>query len=378
MYATIFIVSLVLAIMLHEFGHYATAKAFGMKVERFFLGFGPTLWSFQRGETEYGVKAIPAGGFVKITGHSRFEHVEPEDRERAFYNQPAWQRFIVLASGSFTHFVVAVLLLLVALAAVGAPIAGNGVAEVAPDSPAAEAGLRPDDRIVAIDGVAVEDFEAVRGIVAERGGDTVMLLVERGGTRTPVEVTIAERTPEGERHGFLGVAPAPETRRYGLGAAVRELTTGELSIVSLTRITVSGLFQALSPAGLADYFGQLGTDDPRDPEGPISVVGIGQTVQALGSSGDIFAVLAILAQLNIVLGTLNMLPLPPLDGGHVMVMLVEKSVNGWRRLRGRTDEYSMDPAVVTPIALAVILLFTMLTITAVYLDIVKPASDLVR
>lgn len=378
MYATIFIVSLILAIMLHEFGHYATAKAFGMKVERFFLGFGPTLWSFRRGETEYGVKAIPAGGFVKITGHSRFEHVESADVPRAFYNQPAWQRFIVLASGSFTHFLVAIVLLLAALALVGAPIASNRVAEIAPDSPAAQAGLREDDRILAADGVAVRDFEAVRALVGERPGERMVFTVERDGERIQVPARIASRTPEGDARGFLGVAPAAETRRYGLGEAAGELTTGELSIVNLTRITLGGLFQALSPAGLAEYFGQLGSDGPRDPEGPISVVGIGQTVQALGTAGDVFAVLAILAQLNIVLGTLNMLPLPPLDGGHVMVMLVEKCVNAWRRLRGRDTDWAMDPAMVMPIALAVILLFTMLTVTAVYLDIVKPASDLVR
>ena len=378
MYALIFIVSLVLAIMFHEFGHYATAKAFGMKVERFFLGFGPTLWSFQRGETEYGVKAIPAGGFVKITGHSRFEQIAPEDVPRAFYNQPAWQRFIVLASGSFTHFVVALVVLFAALALIGPPVASNLVAQVAGASPAAEAGLREGDRIVAVDGREVADFEAVRAIVADRPGDTVRLLVERDGERTPIEATIAERTPEGDRRGFLGVAPAPERDRFSVGEAAREVVSGDLSIGRLTSITVDGLARALSPAGLTRYFSQIGGEGPRDPEGPISVVGIGQTVQALGTSGDVFAVLLILAQLNIVLGTLNMLPLPPLDGGHVMVMLVEKGVNTWRRVRGRTADWSMDPAMVMPIALAVILLFTMLTITAVYLDIVKPASELVQ
>ncbi|HWH31901.1 MAG TPA: M50 family metallopeptidase [Egibacteraceae bacterium] len=378
MYAAVFVVSLVLAIMFHEFGHYATAKAFGMKVERFFLGFGPTLWSFQRGETEYGVKAIPAGGFVKITGHSRFEDIAEQDRPRAFYNQPAWQRFIVLAAGSFTHFIVAVLLLFAALAFIGAPVASNLIEQVAPGTPADEAGLREGDRIVAADGVPVGDFEAVRDIVTARGGERMTLVVERDGERLQVQARIAEQTPDGQEVGFLGVAPAAETRRYGVAAAAREVTTGDLSIATLTRITVGGLAQALSPAGLAHYFSQVGSEGPRDPEGPISVVGIGQTVQALGSSGDVFAVLAILAQLNIVLGVLNMLPLPPLDGGHVMVMLVEKGVNGWRRLRGRRADWSLDPAVVTPIALAVILLFTMLTVTAVYLDIVKPASELVQ
>lgn len=378
MYAAIFIVSLIVAIMFHEFGHYLTAKAFGMKVERFFLGFGQTLWSFRRGETEYGVKAIPAGGFVKITGHSRFEQIDPADEPRAFYNQAAWKRVVVLSAGSFTHFLVAVALLFSALVLVGAPMAGNRVEDVSPDSPAAEAGLRQGDRIVGIDGDTVDDFEGIRAHVAELGGRTTEIAVERGGQIVTLPARIAARTPEGEARGFLGVAPSVETRRAGVGEALREVTTGNLSVVTLTRITLGGLFQALSPSGLAQWFSQVGGDGPRDPEGPISVVGIGQAVQALGTAGDVFAVLAILAQLNIVLGTLNMLPLPPLDGGHVLVLLIEKAVNGWRRLRGRAADWALNPAVVTPIALAVILLFTMLTVTAVYLDIVKPASELVR
>lgn len=378
MYALVFAVSLIVAIMFHEFGHYATAKAFGMKVERFFLGFGPTLWSFQRGETEYGVKAIPAGGFVKIAGHSRFEELDPADVPRAFYNQPVWQRFIVLVSGSFTHFVVAVLLLLSALLFVGAPMASNQIAEVSVDSPADNAGLLMGDRIVAVNGQPVDDFASVREIVAARGGQRVTLTVRRAGEEITIRPLLDAQTPDGEAVGFLGVAPEGELRRYSPTAAVGELVNGNLSLVTLTKVTVQGLADALSPAGLGRYFSQVGSEEPRDLEGPISVIGIGQTVQALGRSGDIFAVLAILAQLNIVLGVLNMLPLPPLDGGHVMVMLVEKGVNTYRRVRGRSTDWTLDPAVVTPIALAVILLFTVLTVTAVYLDIVKPASDLVR
>src|SRR3712207_6579964 len=138
MYVTIFIVTIVLVIMFHEFGHFATAKLFGMKCEKFFLGFGPTLWSVRKGETEYGVKAIPAGGFVKIIGMSAYEEVDPADADRTFYSKPAWQRAIVLAAGSATHFIVAVALLFAALAFIGLPTdeVTSVIDRIVPNSPA--------------------------------------------------------------------------------------------------------------------------------------------------------------------------------------------------------------------------------------------------
>src|SRR3712207_1986431 len=116
MFVALFVILLVFAIMLHEFGHFATAKLFGMKVDKFFLGFGPTLWSFQRGETEYGVKALPAGGFVRIVGMNAAEEIDPADAGRTFHEQSAWKRAIVLVAGSFTHFVLAAVLVFSALA----------------------------------------------------------------------------------------------------------------------------------------------------------------------------------------------------------------------------------------------------------------------
>lgn len=378
MFVAIFVASLIVAVMFHEFGHFATAKAFGMKVERFFFGFGPTLWSFHRGETEYGVKAVPAGGFVKITGMSAFEEVPPDAAGRTFHEQSAWKRLIVLAAGSFTHFVAAVVILFCALAFVGLPFASNAIEAVSEDSPAQAAGLEPGDEIVAVDGVDTPDFIGVRDAVTSRPGERVVLTVERDGERIEVPVEIAAEAPDGSARGFLGVAPAPRTERLPVLEAAGATIAGDFSVVRLTQLTISGLTEALSPTGISRWLGEIDSDEPRSPEGPISVVGIGQAVNALGSAGDLFAVLAILAQLNIVLGVLNMLPLPPLDGGHVAVLAVEESVNAVRRRRGRPGTWRLDPSVITPVALAVILLFTMLTLTAVYVDIVRPASELVQ
>ena len=378
MYVTIFIVSLIVVIMIHEFGHFITAKAFGMRAEKFFLGFGPTLWSVQKGETEYGVKLIPAGGFVKISGMSSYEETEPGDEGRRFFEKPAWQRLIVLVAGSVTHFIVAVVLLFAALVFVGLTVGSNEVAAVSENSPAAAGGLQEGDVIVAVDGAATPDFDAVRDAVQARGGQTVPIVVERGDATEELEVTIAERTVDGETHGFLGVGPEGVTRRLGVGEALKATVVGDFSVVQLTSLTVQGLAQAFSPEGISGWIGSLDADEPRTAEGPMSVVGVGQAISAFGASGDIFAVIIILAQLNIVLGLLNMLPLPPLDGGHVALLAVEEGVNGARRLRGRAPTWRIDPAVVTPIALAVILLFTALTVTVVYMDIVNPATDLLQ
>ena len=382
MFVTIFVVSLILAIMLHEFGHFATAKLFGMKVDKFFLGFGPTLWSVKRGETEYGVKALPAGGFVRIVGMSPHEEIDPADQGRTFYEQPAWQRAIVLVSGSFTHFVLAAGLIFFALTLVGLPnpdIPPTTTLDVVlEDSPAGEAGLQPGERIVAVDGTPVDNFSQIRDYMTPRGGQDVELTVEGEGGRREVQITLAEENPDGEEVGFLGVGPSPVIQKVPAGEALARTFTGDLSIFRIAQQNVAGLGTAFTPSALARWFGEVDEPGPRTADGPISLVGVGQTVNALGTSGDIFHVLFLLALLNITLGTLNMLPLPPLDGGHLAVLVIEESVNGVRRLRGRSAGWRLDPSVITPVALAVILFFVVLSVTALYVDIVKPASSLLE
>ena len=378
MYVTAFVVGLILVIMFHEFGHYATAKAFGMKVDRFFLGFGPTVWSFRRGETEYGVKAIPAGGFVRIAGMTPFEQVDEADRGRLFYEQAAWKRAIVLVAGSFTHFVVAVGLLVAALAVVGVPTATNGVAQVVDDSPADDAGLRPGDRVVAVDGTPTADFGEVREIVVASPGERLVLTLERDGQRLDLPVHIASQSQQGRPAGFLGVGPVVAGVTRPLGTAIADSLSGEVSVWRLSVQTVQGLGQVFSPQALSRWFGQVDEPGPRTADGPMSLVGVGQTVNALGAAGEVFWVLVLIANLNVVLGVMNMLPLPPLDGGHLAVLVVERVVNGVRRLRGRADTWRIDPSVLTPVALAVILVFVALSVTAVYVDIVKPATGLLQ
>jgi membrane-associated protease RseP (regulator of RpoE activity) len=395
MFVALFVLVIVGAIIIHEFGHFATAKLFGMKATRFFVGFGPTLWSTRRGETEYGVKAIPAGGFVKIVGMTPWEEADPADDGRLFYQQPAWKRLIVLSAGSATHLVIALLLLVGALAFIGLPTgeATTQVQAISADSPAAAAGLRPGDTITAVDGQPTATFDEVRAAVGDRFGDTVSLTVERRGDAVELEATLDVPHPDPEQAGvgFLGVAPRSveeplgvvDGTRVALFPSASEALLGEgrdLSFAFLTTSTVDGLVQVFSLDGLGRFFGSLDGDEPRAADSVTSLVGAGQIVNEFGEQGDIFAVLLVLAQLNLVLGILNMLPLPPLDGGHVAVMAVEEAVNGVRRLRrgDRQPRFHLNPSVVTPIALAVIGFFLVLTTTALYLDITSPASQLLQ
>jgi membrane-associated protease RseP (regulator of RpoE activity) len=381
MYTAIFVVSLIVVIMFHEFGHYATAKAFGMKVEKFFLGFGPTLWSFRRGETEYGVKAIPAGGFVKIIGMTHVEEIDPADQGRTFFEQPGWQRAIVLCAGSATHFVVAAILIFVALAFVGY-VSGVSTAidEVTEGSPAASAGLRAGDTIVAVDGRPTAEFVDVREAVGARPGQELHITVERAGERLEVPVTAsAVADPEtGEERGFLGVRPSPIIQRASVGQALAGTVTGDFALPRITVLSLQGLYRAFTPDSIRAWLGQLEPGAERVDEGLTSLVGAAQVVGELGRQGDVFLVLLLLAQLNVVLGTLNMLPLPPLDGGHFAVLLTEEGVNGVRRLRGRQGRWRIDPYRLTPIALAVIIFFVVVSLTAMYIDIIRPASELLQ
>lgn len=378
MYVAIYVFAIAFAIMFHEFGHFATARAFGMKCEKFFIGFGPTLWSVRRGDTEYGVKALPLGGFVKISGMSRYEDFDEADRGQLFFEKPAWQRVIVLSAGSATHFVGAAALLFAGLVLVGLPTgeASNQVALVTGDSPAAAAGLQVGDAIVAIDGEPTGDFDAVAERVAASPGEPLALTVERGGERVQLDATPAATNPEGESVGFLGMSPRDVLEPYGVGEALTATVSGDFSIPRITTLTLGGLGQVFTPDALGDFFASVGSDAPRDAAdgGPTSVVGAGQATVSIARAGDVFGVLLLIASINVTLGTLNMLPLPPLDGGHIATLAVEESVNGVRRLRGKRERWHLDPAVVTPIALAVILFFGVIGLTAIYADIVNPVD----
>jgi membrane-associated protease RseP (regulator of RpoE activity) len=413
----VFALGILISVCLHEAGHMVTAKAFGMKVTRYFVGFGPTLWSFKKGETEYGVKGIPLGGFVKIVGMTpQDDDVEPGDEPRAMWRQPVWKRTIVMSAGSVTHFILGIVILwgvfaFIALpddaktnasapvvdqvlpcvkvdwvidAKTGAPAAC--VSGTDPASAAATLGLRNGDKILAVNGVGVPSWTAMTEKIRAAGGQTITLTYVRDGqtiTSDPVLLPAADRpkqdvdpnTPVNqvtpaqlERVGQLGITPMAAHTRAGPVAAFG--LAGDRTVVMF-----QGTFTALKqfPERIPKLWSAI-TGDKRDPTTPISVVGASRIGGELFQHGEYPTFLVLLAGLNFFVGIFNLLPLLPLDGGHIAISWFEK-VRSWLYTRlHRPDPGRVDYMKLMPVTYAVILIFggfTLLTVTA---DIVNPIT----
>jgi membrane-associated protease RseP (regulator of RpoE activity) len=382
----IFVFALLLSIMLHEAGHFVTAKRFGMKVTQFFVGFGHTVWSRHRGETEYGIKAIPAGGFVKISGMTEMDEVEPADEPRSFRRQPGWQRVIVLAAGSFMHFAFALLLLFVLAAGIGLATASDtaavgtvdacvpanvsvGCAAGDPASPAKRAGLKAGDRIVAIAGVPVRDWTQMGKVIrAQPAGHTVAVVVRRGGQRLTLHASLT--TIHGRAGSFLGVSPVivfqranPLTAVSYAGHEFGQMLAGSAKVV------------ASLPKAIPDLFSK---NRANTPGGQVtSVVGAGDvTGQVLAKKiswqPKAELVLLIVASLNIFVGAFNLLPLLPLDGGHLAVVIYERARAWLARLRGRPDPGPVDFRRLVPVSVGVFALLVGVGLLLIMADLVNP------
>ena len=400
-----FVVALLVSVMLHEAGHFLTARHYGMKATQFFVGFGPTLFSRTRGETEYGVKAIPAGGFVKIVGMTPLEELEPGDEQRAFFRQKPGPRTVVLAAGSTVHFLIAIVLIFLTVAAVGIPdgkaavllkpqdclalsitaktvtvpsgAKTNGVcpAGTAPGV-AAAAGLRAGDRVVQVGGQPVTDYPTFQRAVRSSGNRALPVVVERDGARvrltlTPVITTrpdLADPTRD-VRVGTIGVGQDPSTLRHvGLVAAVPE-TGRQLGAI------LTGTYDTLTRK-LGTITRVYGTH--RDPTGFVGVVGVGRVSGEVFNAPIPFATklagfLLLMAGLNLFVGIFNLLPLLPLDGGHIAVVLFETARDKLRRLRGYTGELThVDMNKLMPLTLTVVALFVGFSVWLLGADIVNP------
>lgn len=377
--------AIVAMIMLHELGHFLTAKWADMKVTEYFLGFGPRLWSVRRGETEYGVKAIPAGGYVKIIGMSNLEEVDAADEARAYRSKPYWRRLSVGVAGSAMHFLIAFALLWALNGVTGtvrpnAPIEVGSVSRLATgQSPAERAGLQVGDRLISYDGRPVENWEDVRSYIQAHPNSPVRFTVERDGRRlelvaTPVDLsTLGGQVPDGvalpdRPTGFLGVAPRAAAEKAGpitaLGRAAQDL--GNYSV-----LTVKALGGIFSFDGVRSYADQLSGSGPTTPsEGEtrfLSPVGLTRIAGEAADAG-IAPVLFLLASINIFVGIFNLIPLLPLDGGHVAIATYERL----RSRRGRP--YHADVAKLMPVTYAVFLLLVFVGLTSLYLDIARPLN----
>jgi membrane-associated protease RseP (regulator of RpoE activity) len=381
----IFVVALLASIMLHEWGHFATAKLFGMKATQFFVGFGRTIWSRQKGETEYGIKAIPAGGFVKIVGMTDLEDVDPADEPRSFRNQPGWERIIVLAAGSFMHFVLALVLLFIVASGIGleSTSAGTTVGTVEscvpanlnsgcvkgdPASPANQAGVKVGDRIVSIAGIRVASWaqmgKAIRG---QHPGREVPVVVDRNGRLLTLHATLASLTGHGS---YLGVSPAALFQRVGpvSGASYA-------GHEFWTMLSGSASVAASLPRAIPDLFAKNRADTPGGQV--TSVVGAGdvtgQVLEArIGWKPKVDLVLLIIASLNIFVGAFNLLPLLPLDGGHLAVVIYERARAWLARLFGRPDPGPVDYRRLVPLSVGVFALLVGVGLLLIMADLVNP------
>jgi membrane-associated protease RseP (regulator of RpoE activity) len=388
----VFVLAITFSIALHELGHLATAKFFGMKATRYFIGFGPTLWSTRRGETEYGIKALPLGGFVKIVGMTPLEEVEPGDERRAFYRQDPSQRAIVLASGSAMHFVLAFVLLMTAFVVTGVKTGEklstrveavsacvSDTAACPPDaapSPARKAGIQAGDRIVSFDGRPVDDWvEDLSARAREHPGGPAPVVVERDGRelRLTVDVVRVERELEGGEKrvvGFLGLVPEPAAERYGFFRGV-----GESVQLGATLIKATGKAIIDLPGQIPELVRQTFGDEVRTGEGPASLVGAGRVAGQASDAGEVDSLILLVAAINIFIGLFNLLPLLPLDGGHLAVLWFEEFRSALaRRLRrpapGRVDLNKLMPATYAFLALLVTL-----QVLVLYADIANPIPD---
>jgi membrane-associated protease RseP (regulator of RpoE activity) len=400
------------SVCLHEAGHMLTAKSFGMKVTRYFAGFGPTLWSFKRGETEYGVKAIPLGGFVKIVGMTpQDDDVAPEDEPRAMWRFPVWKRTIVMSAGSATHFVIGFLLLWFTASFVGLPnpsltkyasdpnsapayisvqqcvVVDASVRDCAagdPTSPAKAAGLLDGDKITAVDGAAVSNYRDLVDKIRQSASPDVTLTILRGNAApSDVRVTLepVTRPPFDDPTG-----PTSKTFALGISGSLPpgvplNVTYGAIGgvghAVSFTGNTFSQIGSALKnlPGRIPSLWSSL-SGKPRDPNGPISVVGASELGGQTAKLGlwNFFLILA--AGLNFFVGVFNLLPLLPLDGGHIAIAWYEKARSWFASRRKKPDPGRVDYFKLMPITYAVILVFGAFSVLTILADIVNPVSIL--
>jgi membrane-associated protease RseP (regulator of RpoE activity) len=384
-----FVVALLLSVMLHEFGHFIFAKKFGMKVTEFFLGFGYKIWSFTRGETEFGVKAIPAGGYCRIIGMSIHEEMSEEEAPRAFVRASAPRRLIVLAAGSISHFILGFILIFVIFFGIGTSTTLPIIDQVlpcintsatssacpagAPASPAKVAGLLPGDHVISVNGVKVTNWNKDILVVRNSAGKPVTLVVERSGQTLTISATPTQVTISGKTFGMLGIISKIGLQREGLITSLHDTWSLGSNFFSTSIKSLISL-----PGKVPALFRQTFLGAKRDANGLVGVVGVAQASaatasdQALSFGDKLETFLLIIASLNIFIGIFNLLPLLPLDGGHMAVAVID-GYRRWRaRRRGAEAPNPIDLEKLMPITAVVFIFLVALSLMLLAADIFNP------
>ena len=361
----VFVIGLVISVVLHELGHYLTARWSKMKVTQFFIGFGPRLWSVRRGEVEYGVRALPLGAFVRIVGMNNLDEVDPADETRTYRQAGFGRRVLVVSAGSLMHALIAVVLLTGVYTVYGSQQATGKVliTQVAPSTPAEAAGLLDGDVVRAFEGREMTTRDEFIGAIQERSpGDGVMLTIEREGRVLDLEVGLgANPYPGREGFAYLGVVSESEGRVRDAVPVAFVDAVGDLGLGVWD--SLRGVVTVLNPVNVIEHLRGEATDlETR----PTTLVGATQVSGAVGESDGLAGVLTVLAAVNIFVGVINMAPLLPLDGGHAVIAIYE-------RLRSRRGQrYQADAAKMMPVATAVVAVLGMLLLAGLYLDVTRP------
>jgi membrane-associated protease RseP (regulator of RpoE activity) len=394
----LFALGICISVALHEAGHMVTAKMFGMKVRRYFIGFGPTIFSFKRGETEYGAKWIPLGGFCDIAGMTALDEVTPEEAPRAMWRFKTWKRTVVMSAGSITHFILGFVVLYLMAITLGLPnIAAKSepwppvisslscarpattTAELNDTScppgaptPAKTAGMRAGDKILSVAGKPTPSWTDVLKLVQDANGPTA-IVVQRGDQKVNLEVDI----PRVKR-----LSSDNKVNEVGMMGASTELPPSYLHYNGITGIGATFSFTGSMFAQTAERLVQFPERIPgvvdaifggqRDPNGPVSVVGASRIGGEAVEQGVWEVFFLLLASLNFFIGVFNLLPLLPLDGGHIAVVWYERVRDWLRGLRGKAAGGPVDYTKLSAITMVLVVIgggITLLTVTA---DIVNP------
>ncbi|MGH3477565.1 MAG: M50 family metallopeptidase [Nocardioidaceae bacterium] len=424
----VFVVGLLASIALHEVGHMWPAKKFGVKVTQYFVGFGKTVWSVRRGETEYGVKAIPLGGYVKLVGMlppakeerqdeehpervrstntgmftqliadaraSEYELVQPGEEDRLFYRKPWWQKLIVMSGGPMVNVLLAVILFGVVFVGIGAPQETTTVSQVSqcvinadenrqtcidsdPEAPAYKAGIEPGDQIVSFNGTEVESWDQLTELIRDNADGAATIGVIRDGQQLTLETNTTvslredrEDVGEYEHVGFLGVSPTQVSQREDPLFVV----TTMWDYTVLTGEAIIDMPERLVGVAKAAFGEEREQDSPMSVVGASRVAGDLTTVDETTWSERAAALIALLAAVNLFVALFNFIPLLPLDGGHIAGALWEAVRRGIARLRHRPDPGYVDVAKMLPVAYAVASLLMVMGALLIYADIVNPVT----
>lgn len=427
----IIVIGLALSIGLHEIGHLLPAKLFKVKVTQYMIGFGPTIFSRRKGETEYGVKAIPLGGYISMIGmfppakgerahedstgffrglvqdarDSSAESIAPGDEDRAFYRLPVWKRIIIMFGGPLMNLVLAVVLFGVLFMGIGVQQASTTIGSVNacalpstserqscepgdPASPGAAAGLKPGDRIVSVDGTPITSWAQSTEIIRDHPEEALVVVVDRGGEE--VELTVTPMLSEREAIdangevvvGADGKAETVEVGFVGIGAASERVAQPPSAVFDAVGQNIAGVAGIVVnlPQRMIDVANAAFGPGERDPNGPISVVGVGRVAGEIATIDEIPVIdkaagmIGILASLNIALFVFNLIPLLPLDGGHIAGALWEAIRRGFAKLTRRPDPGPVDLAKLMPLTLGVVVVLGAMSALLIYADLVKPVT----